>query len=85
LPCRRFLAAIEPQARRFFPRATEWIYRGAGTLFFFGALVMIVAAVVALSFKNMALAEQLAIIIYFCVVFGTVRAVWAMRAREANE
>jgi hypothetical protein len=76
------LLAFEPLFRRFFPAAAERVYVGAGSLYFFGALVMLVATAMLLSIELQPIAEQLAIMAYFCLVIGTVQAILALRKRD---
>ena len=76
---RAWLLAIEPRFRRLFPSAAERVYGGAGSLYFSGALVMLVATATVLSVKLQPIAEQLAIVAYYCLVIGTVQAAWALR------
>lgn len=76
---RTWLLAIEPRFRGLFPAAAERIYAEAGSLYFFGALVMLVATATLLSVKLQPIAEQLVIVAYYCLVIGTVQAAWALR------
>jgi hypothetical protein len=76
---RAWLLAIEPRFRGLFPVAAERVYAGAGSLYFSVALVMLVATAAVLSVKLQPIAEQLAIVAYYCLVIGTVQAAWALR------
>ena len=79
------LLVLESRFRRLFPSAAERVYGGAGSLYFFGALVMLVATAAVLSVKIEPIAEQLAIVAYYCLVIGTAKEVWALRtARRAK-
>lgn len=79
------LLALEPRFRRLFPAAAERVYGGAGSLYFSGALVMLVATAVVLSVKLEPIAEQLAIVAYYCLVIGTVKEAWALRTARPAE
>ena len=59
---RAWLLAIEPRFRGLFPAAAERVYAGAGSLYFSGALVMLVATATVMSIKLEPIAEQLAIV-----------------------
>ena len=76
---RAWLLVIEPRFRGLFPAAAERVYAGAGSLYFSGALVMLVATATVLIVKLQPIAEQLAIVAYYCLVVGTVQAAWALR------
>ena len=76
---------LEPRCRKLFPAAAERVYGGAGSLYFSAALGMLVATAVALSFKFEPLAEQLAIVVYYCLVIGTVKEIWALRTGRQAE
>ena len=85
LALRAGLLVLEPRFRRLFPAAAERVYGGAGSLYFSGALVMLVATAAALSVKLGPIAEQLAIVAYYCLVIGTAKEAWALRtARQAE-
>jgi hypothetical protein len=79
---RASLLMLAPHFRRFFPATAERVYGGAGSLYFYGALVMLVATVAVLSVKLQPIAEQLAIIAYYSLIIGTVQAVWALCKRD---
>ena len=72
------LLSLEPHFRRLFPATAERVYGGAGSLYFIGALVMLVAAVAVLCVRLEFISEQLAIVAYYCLVIGTVQAFWAL-------
>ena len=76
---RACLLALKPLFSRFFPAAAGRVYGGAGNLYFSGALAMLVATAAVLSFKLEPIAEQLAVVAYYCLVIGTVQAIWALR------
>jgi hypothetical protein len=73
------LLVLESRLRRHFPRAAERVYGGAGSLYFTEALATLVATAVILSVKLQPIAEQLAIVVYFCLVIGIVKEAWARR------
>jgi hypothetical protein len=76
---RAWLLVLEQRFRRLFPAAAERVYGGAGSFYFFGALVTLVVAATVLSVKLELIAEQLAIVSYYCLVVGTAQAIWALR------
>ncbi|MBT5032406.1 MAG: hypothetical protein HOM55_08955 [Proteobacteria bacterium] len=76
------LLTLEPFFRRFFPAAAERVYGGAGSRYFFVALVILVETAILLSIGFQSIAEQLAIIVYYCLVIGTVQAILAPRKRD---
>jgi hypothetical protein len=75
---RASLLLLEPRFRRLFPTAAERVYVKADSLYFSGALLLLVATAVALSVKLQLIAEQLAIIFYYCLIIGTVKLVWRL-------
>ncbi len=79
------LLAIEPRLRGFFPVAAKHVYGGAGSLYFTGALVMLVTTAVVLSVGLQPIAEQLAIIVYYFLVVGTVLEILALRRQSRKE
>ena len=83
LALRAGLLTIEPRVRGRFPAAADHVYGGAGSLYFSGALVMLVSTAAMVSVKLEPIAEQFAVIVYYCLVVGTVLEILAFR-REAR-
>jgi hypothetical protein len=75
------LLALETPLSRRFPTAAEKVYRGAGGLYFAGALAMLISTAIAIGVGHEAIAEQLAIVVYYSLLIGTGRAVLALRTR----
>ena len=66
-----------------YPKIADRIYGGAGTLYFSGALAGLVMTAFLLTVKLEPLAEQVAVIVYYFLVVGTVLEVVALR-RESR-
>ena len=79
LALRAALLMVEPWLRRLAPSMAGAIFGGAGSLYFSGALVMLVGTAVMLSLKLEPIAEQFAIVVYYCVVVGTAKEIIALR------
>lgn len=73
------LLAIEPRFRDIFPAVAKHVYGGAGSLYFSGALVVLVMTAMVLSVGLQPIAEQLAIVVYYCLVVGVVKEAWVLR------
>ena len=58
------------------------VYGGAGTLYFTGALVGLVLTALLMTLKLEPLAEQVAIIVYYFLVAGTVLEILALRKQS---
>lgn len=82
LALRALLLTIKPLVRRWLPSLAESIYDAAGSLYFSAALMALVATALTLALKNEALAEQLAIIVYYNLVVGTVKEIIALRRQS---
>ncbi len=70
---RAAILVLEPRVRRRFPAAAERVYGSAGGLYFLGALAVLIATAVMLGMKRQLVAEQLAVIVYYCLVIGVVK------------
>lgn len=79
LALRAGLLVIEPRARDLFPAAAARIYGGAGSLYFSGALVGLAITALLLIPRLEVLAEQVAVVVYYCLVVGTVLEIVALR------
>jgi hypothetical protein len=76
---REFFLVVEPRFRLAFPNIANPVYGGAGRLYFSGALVLLVGTATLLSMKLESIAEQLAVVVYYCLVVGTVLEIVALR------
>jgi len=67
------------------PTVAEKIYRGAGSIYFSGALVGL--AITALLFIPglELLAEQVAVVVYYCLMAGTVLEIVALRRAQHDQ
>jgi cation transport ATPase len=81
---RELFLVVEPRFRRAFPNIANHVYGGAGSLYFSGALVLLVGTASMMSLKLEPIAEQLAVVIYYCLVVGTVLEIVALR-RARND
>lgn len=77
------ILSLQPAMTRHWPSASENIYRGGGALYFSGALAMLVVTALLLALKLEPLAEQAAIVVYYCLVVGTVIEIAALRREKA--
>lgn len=80
---RAALLVLEPWLRRVAPTLALRIFGGEGSLYFSGALVGLLGTALLLSLKVEPVAEQLAIIVYYCLVVGTAKEIIALR-RESQ-
>jgi len=76
---RELLLVVEPRFCRAFPNIANHVYGGAGSLYVFGALVLLVGTATMLSLKLELIAAQLAMVVYYCLVVGTVLKIVALR------
>lgn len=76
---RELFLVVEPHFRRVFPNIANHVYGGAGSLYVSGALVLLVGTATMLSLKLELIAEQLAVVVYYCLVVGTVLKIVALR------
>lgn len=77
-----FLDSLRGRLEGGWPEFAGYIYRGAGSRFFSIALVLLVFTALFLAAGLEPVAEQVAVIVYYALVAGTVREVVALR-REA--
>lgn len=85
LALRAALLLIEPWLRRLVPSMAEAAFAGAGSMYFSGALVMLVSAAMMLILKLEPIAEQFAIVVYYCLVVGTVKEILALRREHQSD
>jgi hypothetical protein len=79
---RELFLVAEPRFRKAFPDIANPVYGGAGSLYFSGALVLLVGTATILSLKLESIAEQLAVVVYYCLVVGTVLEIVALRRNQ---
>ena len=84
LALRAAFLVLEPWLRRVVPAVASHIYGGAGSLYFSGALVGLLGTALLLSVKLDPFAEQLAVIVYFCLVVGTVKEIVSLRRTQSS-
>jgi hypothetical protein len=73
------LLLIEPYVRGHFPALAARLYGGAGSLYFAGAFVMMIAAGLMFALRFEPLAQQLAIVVYYCLAIGVAKELWGRR------
>jgi hypothetical protein len=66
------LLILEPEFRRLFPVIFTYVYERPGSLFFSGALLMLIPTTITLSINLNQIGEQLAIIVYYFLVIGLI-------------
>lgn len=76
------ILSLQPVMTRRWPSASAHIYRGGGALYFSAALAMLVATALLLALKLEPLAEQAAIVVYYCLVVGTVIEIAALQREK---
>jgi len=79
---RELFMVAEPRFRKAFPNIANPVYCGAGSLYFAGALVLLVGTATLLSLKLEIIAEQLAAVVYYCLVVGTLLEIAALRRNQ---
>ena len=79
---RELFLVAEPRFRKAFPDIANPVYGGAGSLYFAGALVLLAGTATLLSLKLESIAEQLAVVVYYCLVVGTVLEIAALRRNQ---
>jgi hypothetical protein len=82
---RELFLVAEPRFRKAFPDIANSVYGGAGSLYFSGALVLLVGTAAMLSLKLEPIAEQLAVVVYYCLVIGTVLEIVALRRNQGDD
>jgi hypothetical protein len=78
------LLSIRARFKARWPVAAEKIYGGAGTLYFAGALAGLVLTALLMALKLEPLAEQVAIVVYYFLVIGTVLEILALRRQSCR-
>lgn len=79
LAMRAVFLSLKPWLSRRVPTVASYIFGGAGSLYFSSALVALIGTALWLSLKIEPVAEQLAVITYYCLVFGTAKEIVALR------
>ena len=85
---RAWLISARVRIEADWPIVAQKVYGGAGTLYFTGALVGLVLTALFMTLKLEPLAEQVAVVVYYFLVAGTVLEILALRRkprREASE
>ena len=72
-----------PLQRRW-PTIAEKIYGGAGSIYFSGALVGLAITALLLIPRLELLAEQVAVVVYYCLVVGTVKEILSLRRTQSS-
>lgn len=85
LTLRAWLICVRVRIEACWPVAAEKIYGGAGTLYFAGALIGLVLTALLMILKLEFLAEQVAIVVYYFLVAGTVLEVLDLRRKSRKE
>jgi len=85
LALRALLLTMKPWLDARFNTASNYIYGGAGSVYFSGAIVMLLLTATMLTMKLEPIAEQLAVIVYYCLVVGTVKELIALRGKQDAE
>jgi hypothetical protein len=71
----------EPLQQRW-PTVAEKVYRGAGSIYFSGSLVGLVLTLLLLIARLELLAQQVAVVVYYCLVAGTALEILALRRAQ---
>jgi len=79
---RELFLVAEPRFRMAFPNIANPVYGGVGSLYFSAALVLLAGTATLLSLKLESIAEQLAVVVYYCLVVGTVLEIAALRRNQ---
>ncbi|MBT8764370.1 hypothetical protein KFV02_10535 [Desulfohalobiaceae bacterium Ax17] len=76
---------LRPWMERKYPKISEYVYRGRGTPFFAGAIILLALTAFLLTFGLDPLAEQVAIIVYYCLVVGVVGEICDLRKEAESD
>jgi len=76
---------LRPWMKRKFPKIFEYVYRGRGTPFFAGAIILLGLTAFLLTLGLEPLAEQIAIIVYYCLVVGVVGEICDLRKEAESD
>lgn len=79
---RELFLIVEPLFGKVFPNIANAVYCGAGSLYFSGALVLLFGTATMLTLKLEPIAEQLAVVVYYCLVVGSVLEIAALRCNQ---
>lgn len=79
LTLRAIFLLLEPWFRRAYPKLAASIFDGAGSLYFAGAIVGLLLTALLLTATLEAFAEQMAVVVYYFLVVGTVLELVALR------
>jgi hypothetical protein len=81
---RELFLVVKPRFRKAFPNIANLVYGGVGSLYFSGAVVLLVGTATMLSLKLEPIAERLAVVAYYCLVVGTVLEVVALQRNHRD-
>jgi hypothetical protein len=76
---------LKPWLRRADPKLAASIFDGAGSLYFASAIVGLVLTALLLTATLEPFAEQVAVVVYYCLVVGTVLEVMALRRDQKRQ
>jgi hypothetical protein len=79
---RELLFVVEPHFRQALPNIANPVYSGAGSLYFFEALVLLVGTATLMFLKLELFAQQLAVVFYYSLVVGAVLEIAALRRNQ---
>lgn len=82
---RAAMLLLEPWLRRLVPSLAGRVLAGAGSLYFFGAMTMLAGTAAMLLLGLVPLAEQFAVVVYYCLALGTIKEIAALRRRHRTD
>lgn len=85
LALRAIFLLLKPSLRRAYPKLAASIFDGAGSLYFAGAIVCLLLTAFLLIASLEPFAEQLAVVVYYCLVVGMVLEVVALRRNQKSQ
>lgn len=77
-----WILSMRQQIEKRWPNVAEQIYGGAGSAFFSGALIGLLITIILLISRLELIAEQVAVVVYFCLAAGTVLEIVALRRAQ---
>lgn len=81
---RELFLVAEPRFRKALPNIANPVYGGAGSLYFSGALVLLVGTATLFFLKLEWIAQQMAVVVYYCLVVGTVLEIAALKHNQGD-
>lgn len=79
-----WMKSVREHLLRRWPTTAEKIYGGAGSIYLSGALVGVAIIALLIILRLELLAEQMAVVVYFCLVVGVVLEIMALRRAHNN-